>query len=89
MAVVDREAAAPSAPPMREGLLQFQLRRLIGEILSQADLEPHIRASLLRHTALHPENPGLALLYLLHDVHAADDLSASGRHSPMEAAPGV
>ncbi|WP_395398565.1 hypothetical protein ACHMXB_12130 [Arthrobacter sp. UC242_113] len=54
--------------------MQFQLRRLLGEILAQTDLEPHIRASLLRHTALHPENPGLALLSHLQDVHAPDDL---------------
>jgi hypothetical protein len=68
------EAAAPSAPPVHGGLLQFQLRRLIAEILAQADLEPHIRASLLRNTALNPENPGLALLDHLHDVHTPDNL---------------
>jgi hypothetical protein len=59
---------------VRGSLLQFQLRRLIEEILAQTDLAPNMRASLLRHWEGYPENPGQALLAHLHDVLAPDDL---------------
>jgi hypothetical protein len=80
----DRGGAASPAPSVRGGLLQFQLRRLIGEILAQTDLDPNMRASLLRHLALHPEDPGQALFSHLHDVQAPDDLPPfTGDRKPM------
>jgi hypothetical protein len=59
---------------VRGTLLQFQLSRLIGDILAEKDLAPNLRASLLRHSDGYPENPGQALLAHLHDIHAPDDL---------------
>jgi hypothetical protein len=55
-------------------LLQFQLRRLIAEILADPDLDPGIYNSLMRHLAEHPRNPEQALLAHLNAVQDRDDL---------------
>jgi hypothetical protein len=80
-----RKRAAPSerhlpaadtlpARSMQGGLLQFQLKRLIGELLVQGDLNPDTRASLLRHLAINPDHPELVLLAHLRDIQDPNDL---------------
>lgn len=67
--------AGPDVPPAaREGLLEFQLNRLIGEILAQPGLDPDTRTSLLDHLARNPGQPGQALLAHLNGIHDPDDL---------------
>lgn len=56
------------------GLLQFQLRRLIDEILADPDLDPGVFDSLVRQLAEHPGNPEQALLAHLGAVQDSDDL---------------
>ena len=56
------------------GLLQFQLTRLINEILADQDLDPEMYVSLLGHLAENPGHPELALLAHLRDVQDPDDL---------------
>jgi hypothetical protein len=56
------------------GLLQFQLRRLVDEILADPDLDPGIFDSLVRQLAEHPGNPEQALLAHLRAVQESDDL---------------
>jgi hypothetical protein len=68
---------APSATPTRGGPLQFQLKRLIGEILAEPDLDPDMGASLLHHLAGHPGHPERALLAHLRDVQDPEDLPPS------------
>jgi hypothetical protein len=65
---------APPAPPARGGLLQFQLKRLIREILAEPDLDPNVGASLLSHLVGHPRHPERALLAHLRDVQDPEDL---------------
>lgn len=60
---------APAARPTKGGLLQFQLKRLIGEILAQGDLDPDLRTSLLWHSVKNPGSPERAMLAHLNAVH--------------------
>ncbi|MBD1542929.1 hypothetical protein G9E11_11845 [Arthrobacter sp. IA7] len=57
-----------------DGLLQFQLQRLIGKILADPDLDPDVYMSLTGHLAANPGHPEMALLAHLHDVQDPDDL---------------
>ena len=58
----------------RGGLLQFQLRRLVDEVLADPGLDPGIFDSLVRQLAQHPRNPEQALLAHLRAVQESDDL---------------
>lgn len=62
------------AQSMPGELLQFQLNCLIREILAQDDLNPDMRASLLRHFAMSPKRPELVLLAHLRDIQDPNDL---------------
>ncbi|MBT2551423.1 hypothetical protein [Arthrobacter sp. ISL-65] len=65
---------APPVGAAQGGLLQFQLRRLINEILADPDLDPDMYFSLLEHLAENPGHPEQALLVHLRDVHDPADL---------------
>jgi hypothetical protein len=58
----------------RGGLLQFQLQRLIDELLAQPDLDPDTRISLLVHVAENPGCPDEALLAHLRYIQDWEDL---------------
>jgi hypothetical protein len=64
----------PSAPAGRGDLLRFQLKRLVGEILADPDLDPNMYVSLLGHLAKYPGHPEQALLAHLGEVQGQDDL---------------
>jgi hypothetical protein len=68
-------AGTGPVPPAPGGLLQFQLRLLVGEILADQDLHPDIRASLLRHLAGSPGRLEAALLAHLREVLDPDELA--------------
>lgn len=66
-----------SVPPVQAaqgGLLQFQLRRLISQILADPDLDPDMHFSLIEHLAQSPGHPEHALLAHLRDVQDPADL---------------
>lgn len=71
---VDQPAQPVPVETSQGGLLQFQLTRLINEILADPDLDPEMHGSLLEHLAENPGRPELALLAHLRDVQNADDL---------------
>ena len=75
-AVPDVDQSAQPAPveTSQGGLLQFQLTRLINEILADPDLDPEMYVSLLEHLGENPGHPELALLAHLRDVQNPDDL---------------
>jgi hypothetical protein len=58
----------------RGGLLQFQLRRLIDEILTDPAVNSDACTSLMRHLHAHPRHPERALIAHLHAVHDPGDL---------------
>ena len=68
----DRSAAPVEAT--QGGLLQFQLRRLISEILADPALDPDMYFSLIEHLAESPGHPEQALLAHLRDVQDPADL---------------
>jgi hypothetical protein len=68
-------AGTSSVPPAAGGLLRFQLRLLISEILADQDLHPDMQSSLLRHLAGHPGRPEVALLAHLREVLDPDELA--------------
>lgn len=61
----------PTGPGL---LLGFQLKRLVGEILADPDLNPDIFVSLLGRLAANPGHPEQALLAHLGDVQDPEDL---------------
>ncbi|MBT2550899.1 hypothetical protein [Arthrobacter sp. ISL-65] len=65
---------APPVGAAHDGLLQFQLRRLINEILADPDLDPDMYFSLLEHLAENPGHPDQALLNYLRDVQDPAEL---------------
>jgi hypothetical protein len=73
-AVQGADRSSPAAGPIQDGLLQFQLGRLINEILDDPDLDPGIYLSLLERLAENPGRPGLALIAHLRDIHDPEDL---------------
>ncbi|MEN8583174.1 hypothetical protein B1A87_013000 [Arthrobacter sp. KBS0703] len=72
-------APAPMAPAPAPcgGLLQFQLNRLIADLLAQPDLDPDTRVSLLVHLVERPGRPEQALVAHLRDIQDPEDLPAS------------
>ena len=58
----------PAQRAPRGGILQRQLMRLIGEILSDENLDPATRLQLLRHISEHPGHPEQAMLAHLHEI---------------------
>ena len=72
-AVGSGQPARPGAAT-GSGLLQFQISRLIGDILADPDLDPDMYVSLAGHLAQNPGHPELALLAHLREVQDPDDL---------------
>ena len=68
------DKSAGTAYDASGGLLWFQLRRLISEILADRDLEPDMYISLVGHLAENVGNPEGALLAHLRAVQDRDDL---------------
>ena len=77
---VDQPAQPAPVETSQGGLLQFQLTRLINEILADQDLDPEMYVSLLGHLAENPGHPELALLAHLRDVQNPDDLPPYKAH---------
>lgn len=73
-AVANPAQPASPGPAGPGGLLQFQLKQLIGAILAQQDLDPGIRRALLEHLSQNPGHPERALLAHLHDIQDPKDL---------------
>jgi hypothetical protein len=77
---VDEPAQPAPVETSQGGLLQFQLKRLINEILADQDLDPEMYVSLIGHLAENPGHPELALLAHLRDVQKPDDLPPYKAH---------
>lgn len=71
MPVPDQPVPPATAP---DGLLRFQLGRLMRDIVADPDLDPDIYLSLIGHLAVNPGRPERALLAHLCDVLDAEDL---------------
>ncbi|MFE4834616.1 hypothetical protein ACFRAU_08035 [Arthrobacter sp. NPDC056691] len=73
-AVPQPTPTTPAHPAPRISLLQFQLKRLIDDLLAQPDLDVETRIGLLVHVAENPGRPEHALLAHLRDLLDAEDL---------------